>query len=214
MLSRLPYSQLASWYVWPEFDSLVNVVGKVSYRLVKLVHYVVQYTNMKELVQYSLVVFPPVLIENRCTIERRIRAHARAKGWAGLVCQRVYRLVWCGTVSFEGHVMIWPGCFCSQWGGKPGKGSHSVCGRSPRGVCAARRERDGTPQWFWQVKARLAFWSRSLCQAGGTDSRCCWQLPDGGNTVMSRKGKGVWKRAMTSVEENGRRQEKEDRRMV
>ena len=27
------------------------------------------------------------------TIERRIRAHARAKGWAGLVCQRVYRLV-------------------------------------------------------------------------------------------------------------------------
>ena len=39
------------------------------------------------------------------TIERRIRAHARAKGWAGLVYQRVYRLLWCGTVSFEGHVM-------------------------------------------------------------------------------------------------------------
>ena len=28
-----------------------------------------------------------------CTIERKIRAHARAKGWAGLVYQRVYRFV-------------------------------------------------------------------------------------------------------------------------
>ena len=33
----------------------------------------------------------PLILDG--TIERKIRAHARAKGWAGLVCQRVYRLV-------------------------------------------------------------------------------------------------------------------------
>ena len=47
---------------------------------------------------WDIIGFSPAYMLSRllygvCTIERKIRAHARAKGWAGLVYQRVYRLV-------------------------------------------------------------------------------------------------------------------------